>query len=281
MPDIISIMIVGLLGLVAGGIINVLADDLPQRRTPRLPHYPDDTPRPIVAWLGITAFLFGKRASPNGTRLSWRHPLTEIATASAMILTLIVTADAPNRDTLQLAFWLTYIAIFVLITVIDLEHKLILFVVIIPSCVLAMVDALLTTPTGDGPNPNLQDALLGGALGFGVFFLLYIGGYLFTYIMSQLRNQEIDEVAFGYGDVMLITLSGLVLGWRPLIFAMFIAVFLGAFGAILYMIVIRLMRRETTMFTALPYGPYIVIGTVIMLLFSSEVGQALQRAAFG
>jgi prepilin signal peptidase PulO-like enzyme (type II secretory pathway) len=234
-----------------------------------------------VAWLGITAFLFGKRASPNGTRLSWRHPLTEIATASAMILTLIVTADAPNRDTLQLAFWLTYIAIFVLITVIDLEHKLILFVVIIPSCVLAMVDALLTTPTGDGPNPNLQDALLGGALGFGVFFLLYIGGYLFTYIMSQLRNQEIDEVAFGYGDVMLITLSGLVLGWRPLIFAMFIAVFLGAFGAILYMIVIRLMRRETTMFTALPYGPYIVIGTVIMLLFSSEVGQALQRAAFG
>jgi leader peptidase (prepilin peptidase) / N-methyltransferase len=281
MPDIISILFVGLLGLLAGGVVNALADDLPHRRFPRTPHYPDGTPRPLIAWLGITAFLFGKRASPDGTHLAWRHPLTEIGAALGMILTLIVTEDAPQRDMLQLAFWLAYIVIFVLITVIDIEHKLILFVVIIPSCGLALADALLTTPSNDGPNPDLINALSGGALGFGVFFLLYIGGYLFTYIMSQLRNQEIDEVAFGYGDVMLITLSGLVLGWRPLIFAMFIAVFLGALGAILYLLVIRLLRRETTMFTALPYGPYIVVGTLIMLLFSAEVSQFLLRTAYG
>jgi leader peptidase (prepilin peptidase) / N-methyltransferase len=281
MPDIISIILVGLIGLLVGGIINVLADDLPKRIVLHLPHYPDDTARPLIAWLGITAFLFGKRASPNGTKLSWRHPITELATSIAMMVALIATADSPERDTLQLAFWLAYMAILVLVTVIDVEHKLILFVVIIPSCVLAIVDAVITTPAAKGPNPDLTNALIGGALGFGIFFLLYIGGYLFTYIMSQVRNQEIDEVAFGYGDVMLITFSGLILGWQPLIFAMFIAIFLGAFGALLYLIIARFARRETTMFTALPYGPYIVVGTVTMLLFSSEVSEFLLHAAYG
>ncbi len=52
-------------------------------------------------------------------------------------------------------------------------------------------------------------------------------------------------------------------------------------GGKLAMYLSRVMRRQTTMFTALPYGPYIVIGTVIMLLFSSEVSQFLLRAAYG
>ncbi|MFN8373501.1 MAG: A24 family peptidase [Anaerolineae bacterium] len=282
MPDLASILLVAVIGILAGGVVNVLADDLPARRSVRSPHYPDDFPRPFRAWLGLTAFVLGKRVSPSGAKLSWRHPVTEIATALSMVIALIATSSAPNRDTLQLVFWLAYMAIFVLITVIDIEHKLILFVVIIPSALLAIIDALVTTSSTDGANPDLQSALIGGGLGFAVFFLLYIGGYLFTYIMSQLRNQQIDEVAFGYGDVMLITFSGLVLGWRPLIFAMFIAVFLGAFGAFLYLILARFVRRRTpTMFTALPYGPYIVFATVIMLLFSSEVGQILQRTAYG
>ncbi|PJF25332.1 MAG: hypothetical protein CUN53_13320, partial [Phototrophicales bacterium] len=199
------IVLVFLIGIVAGGVVNALADDLPKRRRPQLPRYPDDTPRPFIAWLGITAFLFGKRASPNGAKLRWRYPLTEIATALLMVLVVLVTEDDRNieqtMNTLQFIFWLIYMPIFVLITVIDLEHRLILFVVIIPSAVIALLDALLTTYGAD-----LGEALLGGLLGFFVFFLLYVGGFLFTYVLGKARGQPIDEVAFGYGDVMLITL---------------------------------------------------------------------------
>jgi prepilin signal peptidase PulO-like enzyme (type II secretory pathway) len=155
--------------------------------------------------------------------------------------------------------------------VIDLEHRLILFVVIIPSAVIALLDAILTTYGAD-----LGEALLGGLLGFFVFFLLYIGGFLFTYILGKARGQPIDEVAFGYGDVMLITLSGLILGWQPLIIAMFMTVFLGAAGAIIYLVVRGLTRRHYSMFTPLPYGPYIVLGTVLMLLFSVEISRVLR-----
>jgi prepilin signal peptidase PulO-like enzyme (type II secretory pathway) len=141
----VTLIVVGLIGVLVGGIVNALADDLPQRRNPHLPHYPDDTPRPLVAWLGISAFLLGKRTSPGGARLSWRYPITEVVTSLAMILVIARTsAGQPPATAWQVVFWLVYMAIFVLITVIDLEHKLILFVVIIPSAVVALVDAVLT-----------------------------------------------------------------------------------------------------------------------------------------
>jgi prepilin signal peptidase PulO-like enzyme (type II secretory pathway) len=268
---LVPVIFVGLLGILAGGVINVLADELPERRPLRPPRYPDGAPRPPIAWLGITAFLFGKRVSPNGFALPWRHPLTEITTAALMIVTVLVVQDDPKMTPLQLAFWLAYMAIFVLITVIDLEHRLILFVVIIPACILALIDAAITDYGAD-----LGSALLGAALGFGVFFALYIGGFVFTYIIGQIQGKEIKEVAFGYGDVMLITLAGLILGWQPLIVAMFITVFLGAFGAIAYLVIRQLAGSKYNLFTPLPYGQYIIVGTFIMLLFAPEVTNLLR-----
>jgi prepilin signal peptidase PulO-like enzyme (type II secretory pathway) len=272
----VSILLVALIGLLAGGVVNALADDLPKRRNPRLPHYPDDTPRPITAWLGLTAFLLGQRSSPGGAKLSIRYPLTELLTSGLMVLTMFATQD-DNLDSVQLLIWLVYMAIFVLITVIDMEHKLILFIVIIPSAILTIVDAILT-PTAAAP--DLGDALIGGVAGFVVFFILYNGGFLFTYIMGTLRGQPIPEVAFGYGDVMLSTVSGLMLGWRGWIFATFITVFLGAFGALIYIVTRQLFGKRYSAYTAIPYGPYIVIGTLLMLLFPAEVSKALFGAIY-
>ena len=55
--EILIIFGAALLGILVGGVLNVLADDLPMRRTPSRPHYPDGTPRAPSAWLGIIAFL--------------------------------------------------------------------------------------------------------------------------------------------------------------------------------------------------------------------------------
>ncbi|MBI1280043.1 MAG: hypothetical protein GC179_18085 [Anaerolineaceae bacterium] len=259
-------IIIIIIGLLAGGIVNALADDLPTDRRPKLPHYPDGTPRPISAWLGVTAFILGQRASPNGAKLSWRYPIAEIGTVIAMLLTYSIKAGEPKVDGLQLVYWLSYMAIFVLITVIDLEHKLILFVVIIPSCILAIVDAITTSAP-----PNLERSLTGGALGFGVFFVLYLGGIAYVYIANQVQGRNISEVAFGYGDVMMALLSGLVLGLGDMLFAMFLTVLLGALGALLYLVGQRVAGRNSSMIAALPYGPYIVAGTVLMMLFGPQI----------
>src|SRR5690349_11728737 len=120
---LIPVLVVAIVGVLVGGVLNALADDLPYHRSPRLPHYPDETPRPVSAWLGLSAFLTGQRASTQGAKLSWRYPITELLTAAMMVITVIVTYDDPAMTTLQLVFWLIYMAIFVLIVVIDIEHK--------------------------------------------------------------------------------------------------------------------------------------------------------------
>lgn len=280
----LEIIFIVIIGIIAGGIVNTLADDFPYRRNPGLPTYPDGTPRPLLAWLGITAFLFGLRTPSDNNlsdeqkakharyyegepKLSWRYPITEIVTAILMVATYINLSGEAQGNMLQMVIWLIYIALFMLINVIDLEHKLIMFVYMIPAALLAILDALLLP----NPGPTLQASLVGGALGFVIFYIFYQGGYLFTYIMGRARGQKIDTVAFGFGDVMMITLSGLILGFQGVIFVMFISVFLGSLGAIIYLGVRVLVAGRYNLFTAIPYGPYIVIATIMVLLFNEQV----------
>ncbi|MDQ7026064.1 MAG: A24 family peptidase [Anaerolineae bacterium] len=283
---ILDIFIAAIIGLLAGGLVNLLADDLPFRRQPSLPTYPDGTPRPVTAWLGTSAFLLGQRepaipkpdesrARPyyneegkilhTPTKLSWRYPLTELLTIGLMILT--AAANIPEMTLVQLALYFVFMTFFALITVIDMEHRLILFVVIIPAIVLAIVDALVLSDVG----PNFKEALSGAGLGFGVFFAMYLGGLAFNYVMAKIQNRELPT-AFGYGDVMLITFSGALLGLTNVLVALFITIFLGAIGAILYLIGKRLFSRGGySAFSAIPYGPYIVVATIIMLLYSDAL----------
>ena len=274
--ELVVAVVAGLGGLLVGGVLNALADDLPAPARVRLPHYPDGSPRPLKAWLGLTAFVLGKREGPSADpadpadeaspsplrpdRLSWRHPLLELATGLAFAGLTLAFAGEP-----ALWAWYVYVAILLLITVIDIEHRLILFAIILPSCVFAVVVAAIVPADGR----TFGEYLLGGVVGFLLFFAMFLGGVAFS---TLTRN---EEIAFGFGDVMLATLSGLMLGWRGFIFAALITVFAGAVGAVLYMAgraVIGRYRR----FTPLPYGPYIVLGTLVMLLFREEVQDLLR-----
>jgi leader peptidase (prepilin peptidase)/N-methyltransferase len=320
--SIVMAVIAGMIGVVVGGVINALADDLPVPQTPRVPHYPDGTPRPRTAWLGLAAFLTGQRTSPApdpaeaivsadpagepqavaeqpaetpesepavslqdevpeealpaepnpgaatsvptrrpSRRLSWRYPLVEIGMGLAYAALVIGYPHERN-----LLAWFVYMAILLLITVIDMEHRLILFVVIVPACVFALLVGAISPEQGR----SFVEYLIGGAVGFGLFFVMFLGGGLFTAAVQR------DEVAFGFGDVMLATLSGFMLGWRAFIFAALITVFVGAFGSLLYVLGRTLIRRRYRWFTPLPYGPYIVLGTLVMLLFRDQVQQFLR-----
>ncbi len=270
--QIIAAILAGLAGIVIGGAINVLADDLPARRSPQRPHYPDGTPRPPLAWLGLTAFLSGQRDSratspePAGStspaRLSWRHPIIEIVMGLAYAALVI-----GYWGDVRLWAYFGYVAILALITVIDIEHRLILFVVIVPAALFALAMALFAPESQFA----LTDYLLGAALGFGMFFLLYLGGELYV------RLRGLNVVAFGFGDVMLAGLSGLMLGWQPFIFASMLTIFAGAAGSLLYMVARIVTGHRAGWLKPLPYGPYIVFGTLMMLFARDEVQEFLRR----
>lgn len=265
-------LLVFVFGWLAGIVVNALADDLPQRVRPSLPHYPDGEVRPLIAWSAVTAFLSGYWCSTGGSMLKLRHMIAEIGTAALCVLTFAAASSRPDSSSLQIVFWLLYTVIFSLIVVIDVEHKLILFVVINPFVVVAILDALLT---GSRAGPEITEALVGGVVGYGTFFLMYQGGFLFTALLGRARGEEISEVAFGYGDVMLAGVVGLILGWRLFLFSMTFTIILGALGALLYLVVLRAFGSRYSAFTALPYGPYIVAGAMIMILFPTQIGNML------
>ena len=100
-----DILLVALLGLLLGGVVNALADDLPAGRL-GLPRYPDGGRRPLAAWLGMSAFALGLRRAPaaapapaksdvGGHALTWRYPLVELALAIMMALTYAAARGRP------------------------------------------------------------------------------------------------------------------------------------------------------------------------------------------
>ena len=309
----LDVIIAAFIGLLVGGIINLLADELPYRtffkheitppddatkeelaeyekfnallkqRNKRgyLPVYPDGTPRPPETWIGLMAFAIGKRLpdkpQPDEVRsrghrepdfkLSWRHPLTEIMTALFFGLAAYAANGITDMNTTQYMLNFVYMAIFSLVIAIDMEHKLILFIVMIPAIIIALLDAYFVSP----PLPSFQDALIGAALGFGLFFAFYLFGFVFRWYLNKFRGRNITTVAFGYGDVVMFTFTGAVIGTLYTLIALVLTIMLGAIGAILYLIAKAIIDRENAAMTAIPYGPYIVIATLIMLLWGPQV----------
>jgi len=274
--NVLHVLFAVVYGVIVGAIANALADELPYRRRPALPCYPDGEPRTGLLMSGLLTYLLGKRTSSQGNRLGLRHPLTELLAIALTLWTLNATTIY-QMSFIQVVFWLMYAALFTLVIVIDMEHHLILFVVIIPFVGIAVADALLT-----GRQPDtLIEALIGGAVGYGIFFILFNGGAFFAYLLGRIRGEPISEVAFGFGDVMLAGVVGLILGWKAFLFALVATILLGAAGALAIIIYQRVFKGGYTAFAAMPYGPYIVAGAMLVMLYPNETIAFLVPAAVG
>jgi leader peptidase (prepilin peptidase)/N-methyltransferase len=252
-----------LLGLLVGVFINLCADQLPRwRRLRRRPFCPYcDQPRPWWAWSGALAYLRLKPECCNcSAPISWRHPIVEVGTAA--LFAYLWHRYGQGDEMAFLLPYTVYSAIFVLILVIDLEHKLILNVVMYPAWGLALLGSLLH------PTPYFYRlALLGGALGFGILFVIYLLGELFVRVLSRMRGKPINAVAFGFGDVRLGAFMGLILGFPDVLSAIFLAVLLGGLGGLVYWFVRAVILRRYSLFTAIPYGPYLVAGAMALMFF--------------
>ena len=256
-----------LAGIALGGLVNLLADNLPHGRILARPRYPGGAARPLVAWLGLGAFLFNLRRSPTNEtpgQLGWRYPLTELALAGLLPVTHFVAVQAPLGQQL---LWQAYAVIFALLGIVDIEHRRILSWPLFALSALALFDAAVFPQ----PAPDLLSSLAGGVTGGLVFSLVYAGGLI--YRQSLDRGTEIPT-AFGKGDVYLMAIGGLVVGFPNALAAMAAAVFLGGGGAMVWLLAARRRGRGFARFTALPYGPYILAATYAVMLSASGVGPA-------
>jgi leader peptidase (prepilin peptidase) / N-methyltransferase len=254
----IGALLAAILGFFVGVGVNVLADTMPTYRRPRPPEYPDFSPRP---WSGTLTFLTGKRTSATGSKLPWRHVIVEIGTA--LFFAWVALSPGEDETLLTLMVWFIYLAILILITVIDAETRLIMFPVIIPSLAIVLPLSLLTTPT----ELEFWQYPLGALIGGGLFYLMFLGGVLFSKWMERRHGEPLEEVAFGFGDVMLGTLSGLMIGSVMIGRVVFYAILAAGVAAVLYAGFMKLQGRFNA-FSAIAYGPYIALCTAIALIIS-------------
>jgi leader peptidase (prepilin peptidase)/N-methyltransferase len=146
-----------------------------------------------------------------------------------------------------------YVAVLVQVLGFDLKTRYILDYVMFPSWVIAFALAFVTpwTPTLTWPWPDWRTAPVAALIAGGVFLLLFFGGQLIF-----------GAEAFGFGDVKLAVFIGLATGLSNLrvAHALLDGVFLGGLVAI-----ILLITRIRTFKDAVPYGPFLVIGTLFVL----------------
>jgi prepilin signal peptidase PulO-like enzyme (type II secretory pathway) len=254
--------ILALLGLATGVLINLCADSLPVVRRMRRPTCPYcGRPRSPIAWSAVSAYLFRRQHCAGcGAPISLRHASVEVGVALFFGLSWLRTGA-----TVTTLLNLIYGSILVLILVTDIEHRLILHVVTLPAILIALAGAFVN-PVFDSP----KRALLGGGIGLLSTFTLYLLGALFARAMGAWRGQAIDEVAFGFGDVTLTTFIGLIVGAPEIIFAILIGFLSGGLVAILILAVRGLLQKRYQMFTAIPYGPFLILGGVTMLYWGQE-----------
>ena len=243
-----------LLGIFLGMLVNLLADSLPfYRRVEGFHCAHCGAPRAVLAWSGISAGLSGRRRCENcATSLSPRTLFIEMVLGIGAV---VIGIGAPNASA-YLVQMLVF-SIFLLITVIDIEHRLILHIVSGPAALIIALIGILDPMRGP------EKTLLGGLAGFGSFLLLYYLGQVFASFMSRRRGETIDEVAFGFGDVTLAGVIGLTVGWPGVIVALVLGILAAGFFSLLF-IVGMLVRRQYNPFMPIPYGPFLILGSLFV-----------------
>ena len=247
-------VLVAIGALLAGGVINNFADQLPRKS--RLTRPLCDrchTPLPPQRWFALTRSLFGG-CSCSADRVP-RHVIVELAA-------ILVLSGLKVSSPAGMQFWLLalLLACFGLIIIIDLEHRLILNVVLAMTAVAALSYGLL------GTHRRWGETLGGGVAGYGLMHLVFLGGRLFVRAAGRRQDTASTEFALGRGDVSLGAIIGLAAGWPGVLPALFHGVCAGGSGAP----IIRL-RRDYRLFTAMPYGLFLVSGAAAFLWLQAAI----------
>lgn len=245
-----DLLLVALAGGLIGAVVNRLATDLPARRPPQRPQCPYCArERPWYQWVALPTYLIGQARCPNcSAPIRVRYPLVELALAFLFGYLYVIYGL-----TAQFAFVAAYTTIFALVTVTDLERRLILNVVMAPAMILALIGSFFTQ------DMSWKSALVGGLTGYVTFLILALVG-----------NALVGPGAMGGGDVKLAAFVGLVTGFPMVIVALLVTILAGGFISLLLLI-----TRVRSLRDPIPYGPFLVIGGWTTILWGAQIAQWL------
>jgi prepilin signal peptidase PulO-like enzyme (type II secretory pathway) len=253
-------VVTALFGLALGLLVNWLAGWLPQYAVK--PEPPE----------GGEPAGEAESVSPPGdqSQSRWWGPTLRAVLVELFLAGMAVYLWQREGTTLLFAIFLFYTAIFTLIAVIDIETKLVLNVLMLPAFVIALIEVFI-----GGRFANFREPFAGYAIAQIAVMGIYLLGQVYLGLVNRKAVTPVDEVAFGFGDVTLATYCGLVIGYPRVLFMLVLMILLGAFFAILYVLISPFVKREVRSHMAMPYGPAIVVAALLFLLWGEPIARLM------
>ena len=100
-------------------------------------------------------------------------------------------------------------------------------------------------------NQDMFSSLFGGLLGYFVIWLI---------IISYKKIKKVE--AMGFGDAKLLSAIGFLLGFQSIFITLFIAAILG-----LIFSVPNLITKKSSLKTAIPFGPFLILASIIYFFY--------------
>ena len=142
---------------------------------------------------------------------------------------------------------------FIIIFFIDLKHFIIPNELTFPLMLIGFVKSF-------DPNlnqtifPNYINSLIGGISGYLIIWFI-----IFFY--KKIRNKE----GMGLGDAKLLSAIGFWFGWVSIPFVIFLSSVIA-----LIIVLPSLINKSKNMSAQIPFGPYIIIGCLVYILFGNQ-----------
>lgn len=298
-----------LIGLVFGSFFNVCIYRLPREeklgersRCPscrEIIRWYDNIPL-------ISFIILKGRCRRCGGRISFRYPFVEAGTAALFALVYywsvnLVPADlkinTPKIATPEIFIGLIVVSVLIVSTGVDLKHGIIPneatysgIAIIIPLIVGLSLwrhqpgRILISFASGFGAG----GFLLSAGLIYGALFMRKSPSKEAKVSIAQAEGEEITPTAssadvdsldadstdelrtgIGMGDVKLMTMMGLALGyfhWHLVILALFIGYLVGAVVAILLILLKKKSRKDR-----IPFAPYLALGSFVSLIWGPKI----------
>ena len=197
---------------------------------------------PIISYLLILA-----KCRKCKKKISFQYPLVELITIITF-LTIYFIYGITMTTILLIILFLTFIIIFF----IDLKHFIIPNSLTFPMMVLGFIKSFDQNLIS--LFPNYFNSLLGGILGYGIIWSI-----IFLYKLT--RNKE----GMGLGDAKLLAVIGFWFGWIAIPFVIFSSSIVA-----LISVIPSLLNKSKKLSSEIPFGPYIVIGCILYIVFIEQ-----------
>lgn len=196
--------------------------------------------------------------------LSVQYPLVELATAILFVSIFgIWNLGFGTWDLIKIFYYLFIVSALIVIFVYDLRHYIIPDKIVYLAIIISLIYLLLKTL-----DFGIWNFIGHWDLGFGIsntffngLFASVLASGFFLAIVLLTRGE-----GMGGGDVKLVFLMGLVLGWPKILVALFLAFTLGAICGIIFVI-----AKKKALKSAIPFGPFLVLGTFIALFWGNVI----------